>query len=871
MSIIIGAASSDSKNVWKIDDDLTTIEDSALVSTTAEQVDCLRQDSAGNVYAGANNATTTNLVEKLDSDLALVTGWGTAGQVDPAGATIHAIAATLGAGKILIGSSTDMHLYDGDGAATWVDKPAGANDPYTACAFDLSEELLFAFSDTGGGTMRLHRLSLSAGAVVTRNGDSGFGVPFSGNTADATGIIVDRANFQNPAHVYLHVFHNSLGKIYCYDPDKMVSALWNNTTNIVGNQGGNNSSAAIDSSGNLYICGGRANSLSVLKIDPTDGSITASFDTGSTAQAIYIDSSDQIFVVGNRSGSKCVWRLNTSLVEQASLATTVLDVDVLAITGGRASASVVAPKDVKYKKKLVAIAKDEVWHENPAGTMVVVSDSQSGGLVATNPLTAAEAFQKAFIANASVLKVVRFADARLATNDLTAASLVPPHGDILTQATTGAKMVVDYVSADRGTVYGFTTTSTAFNATNIVSSGNVALSILIASVVTAATASKPFFHNYTVYPNVSTTPKTYGSLPDKATLIALYRGRVVLSGNPAYPFQWYMSRQNNPYDFAYVANDPQAPVAGGNADAGELGDTITALIPYKDDYLVFGCTSTIWVMRGDPAAGGSLDEVSLTTGIFGPASHCWDDKDNLYFFGSGGVYRIPPGFGPPENLTIGVLPNLITDLGIDPSTHRIVMAYDRRRVGVLIAITALATGSNINYWFDLKTEAFFPETYPGECGIYAATFYEAQTADYRRLLVGGRDAYIRYFLDSAKDDDAGTTDDAIGSYVTFGPVQLAQDADAEGKIISLTIITGTSTDGLSYDVHVADSAEETIDAVVAGSTPFLTGTVQVDNRVAKIRIKCRGIYALVRIFNSTASQTWSCEKIVAQVSEGGRR
>jgi hypothetical protein len=276
-------------------------------------------------------------------------------------------------------------------------------------------------------------------------------------------------------------------------------------------------------------------------------------------------------------------------------------------------------------------------------------------------------------------------------------------------------------------------------------------------------------------------------------------------------------------------------------------------------------------MRGDPAAGGSLDEVSLTTGIFGPMSHCWDDKDNLYFFGSGGIYRIPPGFGPPENLTMALLPNIITDLGVDPSTHRIVMAYDRRRVGILIAITTLTTGANTNYWFDLKTQAFFPESYPTENAVYAAVFYEAQDSDYRRLLVGSSDGYIRFFDDDAKDDDVGLTDTAISSYVTVGPIPLAQNPDSEGKIISLTVVTATGTDGLTYDVHVADSAEETIDQVKAGSTPFLTDTVQVDNRVARIRIKCRGIYALIKLYNSTASETWAIEKVVAQVTEGGRR
>ncbi len=872
MSIFIGGAASGSKNLWKIDDDLTVIEDSALVGVATDTVHCIRQDNAGAIYATANG--TSYVVQKLTAALALDTSWataGTPGEIDPTGTTIHAIDVTS-AGKIIIGSSSDAHSYDTDGVVIWADKPVGGADPFFACVFDLATDSTFFVATISPGAFRFYRLTRAAGAIADTAS-----LP-SGGTLNATGILVDRTNFALPAHVYVHTYHGTTPKLACYNPDDLnAGTIWANSTNIVGNQAGNNTSLAADSNGNLYVAGGRQNSVSVLKINPNTGAIVDSFDTGSAANAIYIDDDDQIFVAGSRSGSKCVWRLDTDLVEQASLATSVLDVDILAVAGSVIyGPSVVQPKDAKYNKRLIAIAKSEVWQETPAGTMAVVSDSQSGGLNTINPLTAAEAFQKVFIANASVLKVTRFADTRLLISvgggvNITISD-VPPHGAVISSMNRAAAMVVDYVQRATSTtvsyVYGYTTTSLKF-----VVNDSVAFSgRSIGSVKTVAVgASAPFFHDYTVYPSVSTTPKTFGSLPGKATLIALYRGRIVLSGNPAYPFQWYMSRQNNPYDYAFFAADPQAPVAGGNSDAGELGDVVTALIPYKDDYLVFGCANTIWVMRGDPAAGGSLDEVSLTTGIFGPMSHCWDDKDNLYFFGSGGIYRIPPGFGPPENLTMALLPNIITDLDVDPSTHRIVMAYDRRRVGVLIAITALATGSNVNYWFDLKTQAFFPESYPGECGIYAMAFYEAEDSDYRRLVVGGRDAYIRYFRDSAKDDDAGDSDDAISSFATFGPIQLSQDPDSEGKIISLTVVTGTDTDGLTYDVHVADSAEETIDQVEAGSTPFLTGTVQVDNRIARIRIKCRGIYALVKLYNSTASQTWACEKVVAQITEGGRR
>ncbi|KKK60112.1 hypothetical protein LCGC14_3027630, partial [marine sediment metagenome] len=91
----------------------------------------------------------------------------------------------------------------------------------------------------------------------------------------------------------------------------------------------------------------------------------ASFDTGVSTLAIAINSSDKIFVVGSKSGSKCVWRLDTDLTEEAALSTTVLDQNIEALTVGAPSGAVVAPKDVKYTRRLVAIAKDDVWYEKP--------------------------------------------------------------------------------------------------------------------------------------------------------------------------------------------------------------------------------------------------------------------------------------------------------------------------------------------------------------------------------------------------------------------------------------------------------------------------------------------------------------------------
>lgn len=866
------------------DGSTVSIEDSSNQFTQIAAPSGLIRDTDGNFYYAEQ---TTDDVWKLGSDFTIDGTWGTAGKLLTPDGAIRAISIDSSGNLALTqvanggGDDVDTRYFDSTGTEIWTKKLGGANGVW-ACKFHPNGRVFVGLLAAAvAGTCMVELKALDGSTLQS------YTAPHSDGTYSLYSIAIDHLNDV----IYASSFDVDAGT-YTGLATKWTRGTAVKVWNVDFGGGGRVATASnilFHSNGSIYANFGNTNTTAqaynVVKVAALDGAIGASYlvhggsDNANSYDIIEL-ANGEVAVTGdietNGDGTYQVWILSEGLSFSAGwLVGSGSDAVTALASDPDTAAAIVPPADLKYNKRLVAIANDEVWQESSSGTMEVIPEAANAlsGLDVTVGLTAAEAFQKVFIANVSVLKVTEFANSKITISlDGLATSLVPSFGTTISSKNTAAAMVVDGIQRINSTtvsaIYGFVTTSIALAVSDIMMN-SAGLSIGVVSI--AVGNSLPHFHDWTVYPSVSTTPKTFGSLPGKAALVCLYRGRLILAGNPAYPFQWYMARQNNPYDFAYFANDPQAPVAGGNADAGELGDVITALIPYKDDYLVFGCANTVWVMRGDPAAGGSLDEVSLTTGIFGPMSHCWDDKDNLYFFGTGGIYRIPPGFGPPENLTAGLLPNIVADLGVGPSTHRIVMAYDRRRIGILIAITTLATGANTNYWFDLKTQGFFPETYPAENAIYAAVYYEAQDSDYRRLLIGGADGYIRFFDDDAKDDDIGITDKAVSSYSTFGPIMLSQDPDREGKIISLTVVTGTNTDGLSYDVHVADSAEETIDQVVAGSTPFLTGMVQVDNRVARIRIKCRGIYALIKLYNSTASQTWSIEKVVAQVTEGGRR
>ncbi len=541
------------------------------------------------------------------------------------------------------------------------------------------------------------------------------------------------------------------------------------------------------------------------------------------------------------------------------------------------------PVDITTIRKLVAAGNNEIWYEDSAGSMAQLVAAADSGIDTSDQLVMFELLQKVFVVNGANLKVADFINTKLSTADVVPDSNVAPmHGTVLTGGTSGAVMITDYCNAADGAalIYGYLVSGT-FNSSEVVTGTNASGTPTAVSFTTnAAQVSAPHWYDWTVYPTIGGI--SYGEMPAKAYLGCNYRGRAVLSGNPLYPHQWYMSRQLNPWDWAYFANDAQSPIKGGDADAGEIGDIVRAQIPYKDDYMVDGCATSMWFMAGDPAEGGSINELDLTVGIFGATSWCFDGKGNLYFWGDNGIYKttIP---GKPECISAIRLPNLINDEAADPTTHRITMAYDRIRTGILVCITTLSDGSNSNYWYDLQTGGFFPETYGDNRGPYSLLFYAANATANRDLLVGCADGYIRKFNESLKSDNdtadaAGAGSVAIDSYVGYGPLQINSDPKLQGKISGLNLITAGSATGSSDSnnvackVYVAKTAEEIVKKLSAGTTPNVLKTFKAPGRQRgnTIKQKLKGVYAGFELRNSTAAQSWGFEQLLVEAKPAGK-
>jgi len=429
-----------------------------------------------------------------------------------------------------------------------------------------------------------------------------------------------------------------------------------------------------------------------------------------------------------------------------------------------------------------------------------------------------------------------------------------------------------------GSVY---RSATDFSSFTVVSGGSAALDSTNPQILADTAFQKLFvadgiFANYQ-YLDFSdntfkdwTTNLSAGSLPRGTTdttlgcrLVAVYRGRVVLAGLKEEPQNWFMSRAGDPFDWDYSPATPDAsqPVAGNNSDAGELGDIITCLAPYQDDVLIMGGANSVWVMRGDPAAGGRIDNLTRGIGVVGPEAWCFDNVGNFYFVGVNGFYKVAAGGASIELVSRGKLDKTFSD--IDTTSKIIRLAYDSKwqGVGIFVCDPETPTVAETHYFYDARNNAFFPDKFPTSIGPSAvATLYDVDPEN-NTVILGGFDSYVRKFDETAFNDDGTMIDSffripAIHPGLPMGQLQL-QDMQ-----INLDSGGGANTVLTIYQGNTPEEAEL---ASVAAYTVTLNAGRNLPHRK---RLRANALSMQLR--NNTAGETWAYEAGNAIIAATGR-
>lgn len=339
-------------------------------------------------------------------------------------------------------------------------------------------------------------------------------------------------------------------------------------------------------------------------------------------------------------------------------------------------------------------------------------------------------------------------------------------------------------------------------------------------------------------------------------IIKLYRGRIVMSGLVTDPHNWFMARAAFPLDWDYGAElTATMPVAGNNTDAGISPDIITCLAPFSDDLMWIGGDHTLWLMRGDPADRGRIDNVSYRTGISGPDAYSFDPNGTFYFFGSGTLWRATPD-GVPEPVSRNRFDQ--TFGAIDTRNNNVMLQWDNIRHGLHILVIPKEGGTTTHFWYDERTDSIWPIQFPAD-HVSTAYLYDGDLPADTAIIFGGFDGYLRKIdLDSNNDD--GT---AISSYVLYSPVLVA----GPEKNLRLNSIT-TIMDTQSNDVEMTVYAENTPQKVVEASTVRFKRIVAGGRTV--IPNRTRGNAVMIKLSNSTLNTTWAVESITANMEGAGR-
>jgi hypothetical protein len=394
---------------------------------------------------------------------------------------------------------------------------------------------------------------------------------------------------------------------------------------------------------------------------------------------------------------------------------------------------------------------------------------------------------------------------------------------------------------------------------------------------TSATTNQPKKFDPTG-PTVSNWTAADGTIPKGSIALVTWRDRAVFAGGTDSPFGVFASRLGDFEDWDYSETDTGAAWSIITSDAGRLGDSVMALVPYSDDCLVIFCSTSIWICRGDPGFGGTLDNISRHIGCLGPHAWCLTPEGLIVFLSQDGLYVLPAGCsateGPtsisremvPEEMLPFAFRNPDPGIGLwfDTNLYAVSLEYDLRNRGIIIALTPHTAGStsSTHWWFDWETKGLWQMTLGSVnqepfCLHSRINFVPASTA-HSSVMWGGRNGYI-YRLDNTANTDDGN---AFSSSIWFGPFE---DPSMFSDLVITELVgeLARKSGQVMWEIYVGETPEE---AFVAG--PREAG-VWVAGRNYTAHPRTRGGSQYLKLSNLDSSG-WGFERAFAILQKYGR-
>lgn len=370
-----------------------------------------------------------------------------------------------------------------------------------------------------------------------------------------------------------------------------------------------------------------------------------------------------------------------------------------------------------------------------------------------------------------------------------------------------------------------------------------------------------------------------GPVPGNCPLIALFRDRIVIAGPAHNPQQWFMSRQGDPLDWALggQTGDTGRPVAGSTTVAGRVGQPITALIPFSDDYLIVGCHSEIWMLVGEPSLGGQIDNLSDVIGVVSKGAWCRTPNGDVWALSRDGIYSIMVGPQAKPKVESRVpLPDLM--LNIDANDVEPQLEYDINEHGIMIYLTRKDGTASDNYWFDIRTQGYWPASFVDQQVQPTAIHrFESDVSSRAGVIHGDRGGEFTIY-NRARSYDKQSLDVSVGpfdipNHVLMGPYFPGGDHRSEGVLTTLDIAMSkdtppkTDSDPVIYEMWSGDSSEQAYQRVL--TEPAEQSGVLGPYLNPRIRKRIRGHVIYFKLSGNI--NNWALENIEAVFRRTGRK
>ena len=354
---------------------------------------------------------------------------------------------------------------------------------------------------------------------------------------------------------------------------------------------------------------------------------------------------------------------------------------------------------------------------------------------------------------------------------------------------------------------------------------------------------------------------TKGTVPTGCTFGCVYRDRLFLAGEDN---AIYAPRQGDVTDWDYGADveDAGRALAFQLSGGGELGPLPTALVPHEDSYLLAASLHTLWVVQGDPAAGGAMRNVSRNVGIVGPSAWCKVDGA-VAFLATDGLYLVGADGSGLQSLSGDRIPEELLD--IDASEVAVSLVHDHRRDGVCLFLTPAASGGT-HWFFHFPTKSFWAMRFQDNHEPVAA----CRSGD--DVVLACADGYLRVV---GGDDDDG---EPIESHVLIGPIQAASSI-ATSVLTEIQGVLDQASDGVTWRVVTGDTAEKAVTAAKTAIETYQSGDTATAEAIAsyrgtlvagRTRVSHPRVRAPWMVFWLQSTGKWAYENLTIGLTKAGR-